>query len=83
MKKKIISLLVLGLSIGMMGCGGEKPVKEDKEEIPQQFEMLSNERVENEDGYCCFDLIIVKHKETGKRFIIYDDYRRGGICPLD
>lgn len=83
MKEKIISLLILGLSIGMMRCGGGKPVKEDKEEIPQQFEMLSNERVENEDGYCWFDLIIVKHKETGKRFIIYDDYRKGGICPLD
>lgn len=83
MKKKIISLLILGLSIGMVGCGGEKQVKEDKEEIPQQFEILSDKRVENEDGHCCFDLIIVKHKETGKRFIIYDDYRRGGICPLD
>ena len=79
MKKRILSLLILGLSIGMVGCGGEKQVEKGKEEIPKQFEVLSNESI----GVAYGELIIVKHKETGKKFIIYDGGRNGGICPLD
>jgi len=79
MKKRIISLLILGLSIGMVGCGDKTQIEKGKEEIPQQFEVLSNERTNNIHG----GLMIVKHKETGKRFIIFYGDRRGGICPLD
>ena len=81
MKKKIIGVLILGLSLGFMGCGDKIGSRKDvKDEIPQQFEVLSDERIN-----CGFSgkLIIVRHKETNKRFIIYTGGRKGGICPLD
>ena len=80
MKKKIIGVLILGLSLGFMGCGDKIGSRKDvKDEIPQQFEVLSDERIN-----CGFSgLMIVKHKETGKRFIIFHGDKRGGICPLD
>lgn len=81
MKKKTIGVLILGLSLGFTGCRDKVGSRKDvKDEIPQQFEVLSQEQPAD-DYY--FDLTIVRHKETGKRFIIYREGRKGGICPLD
>ena len=81
MKKKIIGVLILGLSLGFTGCRDKVGSRKDvKDEIPQQFEVLSQEQPANDK---IFDLIIVRHKETNKRFIIYRQEGKGGICPLD
>ena len=78
MKKKIIGVLILGLSLGFTGCGGKVGSRKDvKDEIPQQFEVLSDERIDYGG------VMIVKHRGTGKRFIIFHGDRKGGICPLD
>lgn len=80
MKKKIIGVLILGLSLGFTGCADKTEDKTNvKDENLNQFEVLSNGNIGSFRG----ELIIVRHKETNKRFIIYIGDRKGGICPLD
>jgi hypothetical protein len=40
--------------------------------------VVSNDSLNQDD-----ELIIVKEKSTGKRFVLFKGYRKGGIAPLD
>mgnify|MGYP001186276349 CR=1 FL=1 len=83
MKKKLLALsLVIGLGLSIVGCNNNHNVKADETDIPKQFEVMSKE-VFNTNNIDKELLIIVKHKETGKKFVIFQGYRKGGICPLD
>lgn len=87
MKKKIIGLLIMSsICFSMVGCSikvDAHKVDEQKQkvDVPNQFETISQERVGSE--YYDDEIILIKHKETGKRFIIYNGGSKGGIVPLD
>lgn len=76
MKKLLVILLVLVLVLS--GCTGKK-TEETNEDIKDSkaFE------VESSDGFGLGNVYVIRHKETGKRFIIYSGYQKGGIAPLD
>ena len=94
MKKKIIGLLIMSsICFNMVGCSikvdaqkqkvdvpkQKVDAQKQKVDVPKQFETISQERV----GSYSDNVIIIKHIETGKRFIIYKGDSKGGIVPLD
>jgi hypothetical protein len=75
MKKIILTILVI-LSISMTGC---KP----NVISTQEFEVISRQNIKDFTGSNYDELYIVVHKDTGKKFVIFKGYRKGGIAPLD
>lgn len=79
MKNKIIKILsiatiCLTACFWISGCGNDtSTVYNDS-----NFDIESIDKT-NATGR----LIIVKHKETGKRFVVYKEGYKGGICQLD
>lgn len=78
MNKKLIALLLIIITL-LTGC---MAVETSYEEVDKkEFEILSEEGLYNDNFND--NLTIVRHKETGKRFVIYSGARKGGIAPLD
>jgi hypothetical protein len=78
MNKQIIGLILVGIvSLSLIGCG-EQQTYGTKTNNTDNFTVLSDDNLNQDD-----ELIIVKEKSTGKRFIIFKGYRKGGITPLD
>lgn len=82
MRKKIIILMTICMIGVLSGCSNNEGSTGAVEIDTKQFEVLSNESL-GTVGDSDDELIIIKHKETGKRFIIYKGFRKGGITPLD
>jgi len=80
MNKKITKLVALLLTMITLltGCVLAQITSGSCEDVDKkEFEVLSEEDIDNGN------LTIVRHKKTGKRFVIYTGYRKGGITPLD
>lgn len=82
-KRMIIAIFVLSMSI-LTSCTDkekiyyiEKDIEKDKE-----FNILSKESILS-DGVADDEIIIIEHKETGNKYIVYRGYRKGGITPLN
>lgn len=74
MRRLIAFVLVIGI-LFFIGCSIESEAYNEG-----AFELISKE---NLAGSADDKLIVVRHKETGKRFVIYQGYKKGGIQPLD
>lgn len=78
MRKKISSILLISIiSLSLIGCD-EQSTATTKTINTDNFTVLSDDGLNQDD-----ELIIVKEKSTGKRFIIFKGYRKGGITLLD
>lgn len=83
MKRKFIKVFFAIMFAGaiLFGCGQAGPQTAQAVNDPA-FEIVSQERIDIK-GYMDSKLTVVKHKETGKRFVIYTGDKKGGIVPLD
>lgn len=82
-KLKVITIILICLLV-FSGCfytrqGDVSRLLENKED----FEVVSKQRLANITDDGADEFFILKHKETGKRFILFKGYQKGGITPLD
>lgn len=83
MKNKIIKTLsiatiCLTACFWISGCGNSATTVYNN----SNFDIESIDEV-NTTNITNARLMVVKHKETGKRFVIYREGYKGGICQLD
>jgi len=74
---KLVALLLI-MTMLLAGCVKVETTSRNEEVDKKEFEILSEDHFHDN-----LHLTVVRHKETGKRFIIYTGYRKGGITPLD
>ena len=80
MNNKATKLATLLLLMAMLftGCTEVETTSGNEGANKEEFEVISEDKLHND-----IRLTVVHHKETGKRFVIYSDHKRGGIAPMD
>lgn len=79
MKKKLLSLLVVSiLSIGIIGCGENSTTIYNNKIETDNFIVISEDILNANDS-----IITIEDKNTGKRYIIYKGYQKGGIVSIN
>lgn len=86
MKKRFTKIIMLIVFINMMitGCAKSKDISTTNEnKLKNEFEIISQETIKLDGEIGDNYLAVVKHNKTGKMFVIYTGYRKGGIAPLN
>lgn len=76
MKKKIVAMLAIAMTL-MVGCvsNAEETIKEEK-----VFEVISTEP----SGLSLRgNISVIRHKETGQKFVVYNTSEGPAMAPLD
>lgn len=79
MKRAIIAAIILSMSM-LVSCTDKEDIYHIEKE--KEFNVLSSESISGK-GTTDDVIIIIEHKETGNKYIIYKGYRKGGITPLN
>lgn len=79
----VLMLTIVSLVMILVGCTkNNAETEEAANEIEKEFEVIHSERIEG-TGNVDDSIYILKHKKTGRQFILYKGYYKGSIIQID
>ncbi len=77
----VFMLTIVSLVMFLVGCTKNNAGTEENK-IEKEFEVVHSERLEG-TGNVDDSIYILKHKKTGRQFILYKGYHEGSIIQID